>query len=93
MGKNTSLITFISVQLPVAIRYKDTYHVFDKKLNWNSELVILFPDWPEKTNMESRATATGKLPATDTKAPSHVFNNGGPCYKATTVVITTKVVN
>ena len=43
--------------------------------------------------MESRATATGKLPATDTKAPSHVFNNGGPCYKATTVVITTRVVN
>ena len=29
--------------------------------NWKSELVILFPLCPEKTNIDSRATATGKM--------------------------------
>ena len=31
------------------------------KWYWKRELVIFAPDWPEKTNMESWATATGKL--------------------------------
>ena len=35
--------------------------VADLKWNWKSELFFFAPDWPEKTNMQSRATAIGKL--------------------------------
>ena len=40
---------------------KKVHHRLSRKSNWKRSLVILAPLWPEKTNMESRATASAKL--------------------------------
>lgn len=41
-------------------RYNEIYRL-SLKLNWKRLLVVLAPLWPLKTNIESRATVTGKL--------------------------------
>ena len=42
---------------------------FSLKWNWNRLLVIFAPLWPLNTNMDSRATATGKLQQVGGQSP------------------------
>ena len=60
----TESVYAVPVTLPVYLRMCSVLmrlQVADLKWNWKSELFFLAPDWPEKTNMQSLATAIGKL--------------------------------
>lgn len=64
---NTFFFVFLSI-CENLYSSKFTY-VFDLKLNSNSELVIWSPLCPEKTYIQSRATATGKLQHVGGRSP------------------------
>ena len=44
-------------------------YTWSMRLNWKSELVMRAPEWPLKTNMESLATAMGKLQQVGGQSP------------------------